>query len=89
MQIDDQRQHVLTKYQSLKGYRKQVESDHNSMYASFTLQYDAKKLKIRREIFEFKNIEGQKKFHFATHFSTKFMFAFQTPGTKSELIIII
>ena len=68
MLVDDQRLHVLTKFASLKGYRKKIESDHNSLFASFTLTFNVKKAEIRREIFDFKNVEGQKKFNIVTNF---------------------
>ena len=48
MIIDDKRQFVLTKYASLKGLRKKVESDHNALVGSFTLPYNVKKPELRK-----------------------------------------
>ena len=72
MVIDDKRLHVLTKYASKSGQRKKVQSDHNILYGKFLLTYNAEKKFIRREIFYFKNKEGQKMFYEATKFTTKF-----------------
>ena len=72
MVIDDKRTHVLTKFASAKGVIKKVESDHNVLHAKFTLNYKPKKVEVRREIFEFKNKEAQKKFFNVTNLSGRF-----------------
>ena len=72
MVIDEKRIHVLTKYASKKGNRKKVQSDHNILYGKFSLKYNTKKKFLRREIFDFKNKEGQKLFYEATNLTKKF-----------------
>ena len=57
MYIDEPRTHVLTKY--LK--RSKTVSDHNILYAKFAIIYSARAPKVKREIFNFKNTECQRK----------------------------
>ena len=62
MKIDERRENVLTKYVSLKGVQVKSESDHNPIYAEFNLNFSRAKAVPRRELFDFKNEESQKKF---------------------------
>ena len=62
MLIDEAQNHILTKYATTKGAIKHIKSDHNIIYASFCLQYNKKNPKIKKEFFNFKNIEDQEKF---------------------------
>ena len=65
MEIDEDRLFPFTNYSS-KGKNKP--SDHNVLIASFDLLYSKKRFSIpRREVFNFKNIECQKKFHLLTN----------------------
>ena len=57
MIVDEDRSSVLKKYATTKGGKKAVESDHNPLYAGFTLLYDAKKPEVRKEVFNFKEKE--------------------------------
>ena len=61
MVIDDKRTLTMTKFCSSRGKRVNKVSDHNILYAEFKLKFKSKfKLNdrnIRREIFDFKNIE--------------------------------
>ena len=43
MMIDDERNYVLTKYATSNGFRKKVESDHNSLFARFILKYNTER----------------------------------------------
>ena len=58
--IDEDRLHVLTKYSSKK--RKTVLSDHNIMFAKFKLKYSCLPPSNRKEVFNLKDLECQKKF---------------------------
>ena len=62
MIVDDKREHVLTKFATTKGAMKKVESDHNPLFANFSIKYKPKKTEVRREIFDFKDKESQKKY---------------------------
>ena len=81
--IDDKRKYVLTKFSKQNGRGKNIESDHNPIFASFNLTYNVKKPELRREIFDFKNKEGQKKYFNATNFSNKFASCFN-PDKSTE-----
>ena len=54
--------HVLTKYATKKGIKTKVESDHNLLICEINVAYQRKVPEKRREIFNFKNKEGMKKF---------------------------
>ena len=77
MIIDDQRNHVLTKY---RKYDKS-ESDHNVMYAKFGIEYYREPIKTKREIFNFKNKECQKYFFEVTDSSEKLSSCFQSTNS--------
>ena len=62
MVIDEDRLHVLTKYATTKGVEKKSESDHNVLYAKFVLTFSRQVAEVRREVFDFKNLESQKIF---------------------------
>ena len=61
MLVDERRIHLLTKFCTTKGIKTKVESDHNRMFAQFSIKYKEIGLKTKREIFNFKNAECQKK----------------------------
>ena len=71
MMIDEERIHVLTKYSSRKGVQTNIKSDHNVMHSRFSISYNQVKRKVIRELFNFKNREGQKKFYEITNNSKK------------------
>ena len=54
------------------------------MFASFSLTFEIQKSEIRREIFDFKNTEGQKKFHQVTSSGNKFASCFDPNRTFEE-----
>ena len=83
MMIDDNRNYVLTKFSKQKGIQKRIESDHNPIVVNFNLNYNVKKPELRKEIFNFKCKEGQKKFFTITSFSNKFISCFN-PNLTSE-----
>ena len=62
MVINEDRNDVLTKYASKKGIEKIVKSDHNLLVCSFDIILNHIVKKPRVEIFNFKDVEGQKKF---------------------------
>ena len=76
MMVDEERIHVLTKYSSRKGIQTNVKSDHNVMYSRFSISYNQLKRKVIRELFNFKNTEGQQKFYEITENSKKFTACF-------------
>ena len=71
MFIDEERTLVLTKYVTTKGKKSKIESDHNLLFARFAINYKKLKRSIKREIFNFKNIECQPKFFELTNSSSK------------------
>ena len=72
MFIDEKRNFPLTKYATTKGTKKIVKSDHNIMYAKFSIQYRNEGWKRpRKEVFNLKNPECQAKFTEVTNDSSK------------------
>ena len=67
MIIDEKRSNVLTKYVTLKGVRVKSESDHNPVFAEFNLKFSRAQPVTRHEMFEFKNVDSQKKFYELTN----------------------
>ena len=63
MKIDEDRVYPLTNYIPKGKIRKKVSSDHNILLAHFNIPYKRKRfIKSRREVFNFKNEDGQRKF---------------------------
>ena len=72
MLIDERRNFTLTKYATTKGIKRLVKSDHNILYAQFSLSYTSLNWKTsRKEFFNLKNTECQEKFHEVTSNSKK------------------
>ena len=65
--IDEERNHVLTKYKKSA----QSESDHNLMFAKFTIEYSRLDTKTKREIFNFRNKQCQQTFFEVTDITKK------------------
>ena len=84
MMIDDQRKYVLTKFSKQNGRGKNIESDHNPIFVSFNLTYNVKKPVHRREIFDFKSKEGQKKYFNVTSLSSKFSSCFNSSDATEQ-----
>ena len=57
MLVDEACHDVLKKYVDTKGTSNYSGSDHNSIYAEFTLQYSEGSRRLKREIFNFQNKE--------------------------------
>ena len=66
MMIDDERIHVLTKYASKTGVRKHKVSDHNVLVCKFSIHVESKLVTLRKEYFQLKNIDNQRKFYLET-----------------------
>ena len=81
MIIDEPQNHILTKYVNTKGAIKHIKSDHNILFANFILQYQRGETKIKREFFNFKQVEDQEKFFRFTSNSNKFISCFENSGT--------
>ena len=77
MLIDEAQNHILTKYVTTKGSRKHIKSDHNVIYANFSLQYNRMKSKMKKEFFNFKNRENQENFFKITSETKKFSNCFR------------
>ena len=58
MLIDEKRLHVLKKFVTTRGFVNHVESDHNIMVAKFSLKYQHRYPRVKREFFNFHNKEG-------------------------------
>ena len=74
MLIDEDRKYVLTKY----NRKHKSESDHNLMFAKFSLTYIREAVKTKQEIFNFKNREFQNSFFEVTDRTTKLSGCFQS-----------
>ena len=62
MQIDEERNYVLTKYTSRLGVKKIVESDHNPMWCTFNIPWLKTVKSDRKTAFKLKDVESQKAF---------------------------
>ena len=72
MVIDEKRHFPLTKYATTKGVKRLVKSDHNILYAQFSLTYRSINWKkSRKEVFNLKNPDCQAKFNEVTSNSQK------------------
>ena len=77
MKIDEEKEHILTNYTRVKFDGKATDSDHNTQYMDLELEIEDLKPK-RKEIYNFKNVEGQQKFKQITSESDKFTKCFET-----------
>ena len=62
MLIDEKRIHVLKKYASKKGVKKHKLSDYNILFCKFSIQVEELSSVVRKEFFQLKNKEDQRKF---------------------------
>ena len=86
MIIDEEKEFAMIKYATLKGHRMKKESDHNSIFAQFSIKIPKRQKENRREIFDFKNIESQKLFREYTENCQELENCFKgiaSPKTKS------
>ena len=85
MFIDEERSFPLTKYATTKGVKKIVESDHNLLYAKFTIEYkNTPWRQDRHEVFNLKNPECKAKFSEVTMDSSKLRKCFNGTQTFQE-----
>ena len=77
MKIDTNKEHVLTNYARLRLDGKITESDHFTQYMDLDLEIDSISTE-KREILNFKNEQGQKKFKDLTSENEKFSDCFKT-----------
>ena len=84
MKIDEERTHVLTKYCTTKGFQSKTESDHNLIFAKFNIKFSKPPYKVKREIFNFKNPECQKKFKEVTDRTVKLSSCFENDTLSFE-----
>ena len=85
MLIDEQRVLTLTKYATTKGVKSVVKSDHNILFAKFSLEY--KKLnskKPRQEVFNLKNEACKELFTVATEQNRKLSECFVSGGNFAD-----
>ena len=84
MTIDEKRLHVLSKYRTRKGIQTITQSDHNLLFAKFNLKYRKTPVVIKREVFNFKDPEGQIKFHDITEHTTNLSSCFEDSSVTFE-----
>ena len=66
IEIDEERNHVLTKIVKTKKGTNRTESDHNTIFSKFKLQWNKRIKENRIEIYNLKNKDCQQKFREAT-----------------------
>jgi hypothetical protein len=71
--IDEAKRNVLTRITKTKNGVVKKESDHNSIITKFNINWERKRKEDRIELFNFKDINGQKKFKELTEKSTVFI----------------
>ena len=84
MMIDENKTHVLTKYSSRRGKQTIIKSDHNLLQGTFSISYNKVKRKVVREVFNFKTIEGQKKFFEITDNTKQFSDCFSNENLSFQ-----
>ena len=84
MKIDTNKKHVLTNYARVRIDGKTTESDHFTQYIDLDLEIDGIR-KEKREILNFKNEEGQKKFRKLTSENERFSKCFKTNAPLHKL----
>ena len=76
--IDEEKLNVLTSITNTKKGVVKHESDHNFLTTNFDIKWSMQEKSKRVEIFNFKDIEGQRKFNKMTNESTKLSSLFNT-----------
>ena len=66
IEIDDKRNHVLTKITKTKNGPKRIESDHNTIFTTFKIPWNKRTKEDRVEVYNLKNKDCQKIFKEAT-----------------------
>ena len=62
MQIDEDRNMVLTKFYKNRGQTVVTESDHNPLVLELDISWNTKIIQKRTVVYNLRNIEGQKNF---------------------------
>ena len=83
---DERKQHSLTNYQNVKNGGKVVDTDHCTEYMDLDLEVVSCKPE-RREIFNFKETEGQKRFKELTSKTNEFSACFENNLPLQQQII--
>ena len=78
IQIDEERNHVLTSFTRTKNGPKRHESDHNSIITKFNLEWKGKDKQSKTEVFNFNDKGGQKKFKEMTSDNTTLSSIFES-----------
>ena len=86
MVIDERKQHILTNYQNVKNGGKVVDTDHCTEYMDLDLEVVSCKPE-RREIFNFKETEGQNRFKELTSKTNEFSACFENNLPLQQQII--
>ena len=84
MLIDESRCHVLKRYVTTKGFKKHIESDHNTLFAKFSLKIEVKRAEVKKEFFNFQNTECLKKFTEITSRTNKFSRCYDSSKPMDE-----
>ena len=85
MLIDEDQIFSLVKYASMKGLPKIVKSDHNILFTKFNIQYqNVITRNQRKELFNLKNVDCQKRFTEVTEENKKLLKCFQSTKTFPE-----
>ena len=85
MVVDERKQHILTNYQNLKTGGKVVDTDHCTEYIDLDMEIISQKPE-RREIFNFKEKEGQLKFKTITSETNDFSACFENDLSLQQQI---
>ena len=83
MVIDEDRKYVLTNYQAVRKNGKASDSDHNTQYLDIDLRIESLKPE-RREIYDFKNEDGQLRFKKVTSETDEFSKCFENDSPLIE-----
>ena len=75
---------LIEKYVTRKGFRKHTESDHNTIYADFFLDYIETRSTVKMKIFNFQNQDSMKQFTEFTSNTDKFSRCFDPSKPMKE-----
>ena len=84
MTIDEERNHVLSRYIKKKTGNKVVMSNHNILFSKFSVTFNRKSRKLRKELFKFKCEESKKLFLEETNSSSKLTSCFHSQQDISK-----
>ena len=78
MNIDEKKEYVLARYINNKKGKKVINSDHNLLLCKFSVRFNQKARKVRKEFFKFKCENGRKRFLEETSSDNRFTSCFNT-----------